>query len=160
MKKCIGVITLVGLLVLASGAQAKPIKCLKTGGCEAKPIKCLKTGGCEAKPIKCLKTGGCEAKPIPTQTAKKSRQKEIPRPPPTLLKHSKSKNQWHVTLFTIISHQQKPELGVKSNALLNRRQQWRKNNLLLHSDQSGSWWITMWPQELSKDTPLVREPAS
>ena len=80
MKKCIGVITLVGLLVLASGAQAKPIKCLKTGGCEAKPIKCLKTGGCEAKPI-------------PTQTAKKSRQKEIPRPPPTLLKHRKSKNQ-------------------------------------------------------------------
>ena len=73
MKKCIGIITLLGLLVLVSGAQAKPIKCLKTGGCEARPIKCLKTGGCEAKPIKCLKIGGCEGKPIQTQMAKKSR---------------------------------------------------------------------------------------
>ena len=49
MKKRIGIITLLGLLVLASGAQAQPIECLKVGGCQAQPIKCLKVGGCQAR---------------------------------------------------------------------------------------------------------------
>jgi hypothetical protein len=64
MKMMAAILMAVCFMSVASGAQAKPIKCLKTGGCKAKPIKCLRFGGCQVKPIKCLKTGGCEDQQI------------------------------------------------------------------------------------------------
>ena len=64
MKTMAAVLMAVCFLSVASGAQAKPIKCLSVGGCVSQPIKCLSVGCGKAKPIHCLKVGGCEAKPI------------------------------------------------------------------------------------------------
>ena len=51
MKTMAAVLMAVCFMSVASGAQAKPIKCLKVGGCEGQPIKCLKVGCGKAKTV-------------------------------------------------------------------------------------------------------------